>query len=253
LADEDPTFRVHIDEDTGQTIIRGMGELHLDVLVQRLNREFGLSVNVGQPQVVYRETVTKEVEHTESFDRELGGDRQVGEVSLDISPNPRGGGNTVRIDLSDQELPPEFMDVIKQSVNEGLLSGVVLGYPVVDTKVVVTGVGFTHGLTTELGLRLACSGGLRKALETAESILLEPVMKVEVVSPEEFMGEVIGDLNARGGSVESVEPKGNTQVITATVALKRMFGYSTALRSATQGRAIFSMQFSHYDASGKGK
>ena len=253
LADEDPTFRMHIDEDTGQTIIRGMGELHLDVLVQRLKREFSLTVNVGQPQVVYRETVTREVKLTESFDRDLGGDRQVGEVTLKLTPNPRGGGNTVRIDISDQDLPAEFTDVIKQSVNEGLSSGVVLGYPVVDTKVEVTGVGYTQGTTTELGMRLACSTGLRKALESAESILLEPVMKVEVVSPEEFMGEVIGDLNARGGSVESVEPKGNTQVITATVALKRMFGYSTILRSATQGRAIFSMQFSHYDASGSGK
>jgi len=247
LAEEDPTFRVRIDEDTGQTIISGMGELHLEVLVQRLQREFGLAVNVGRPQVVYRETITKPVEVSETFDRELAGARQQGEVTLHLEPNPRGGGNTIRIDLPEEELPAELRPVLQQALEEGLTSGVVLGYPVLDTKVELVRAGFTPGLSTELGMRLACSAALRRGLEEAAPVLLEPVMKVEVLVPEEFMGEVIGDLNARGGQVESVQPKGGTNLIQALVPLRKMFGYSTDLRSATQGRAIFTMQFSHYD------
>jgi elongation factor G len=247
LAQEDPTFRVRLDPDTGQTIISGMGELHLEVLVHRLKREFGLEVNVGRPQVVYRETVTAEVEATMGFDRDLGGERQVGEVTLAVRPNPRGGGNTFHIEAAPEQVPPEYHPVLEAAVEEGLTSGVVLGYPVVDTSVVITGGKFSPGLSTELGFRLATSLALKKALEKGAPALLEPIMKVEVIVAEEFMGEVIGDLNSRGGSVESVEPKGGTNVVRALVPLKAMFGYSTTLRSATQGRAIFTMQFSHYD------
>ncbi len=247
LADEDPTFRVRLDEDTGQTIISGMGELHLEVLVHRLSREFGLDVNVGRPQVVYRETVTAEVKAGMTFDRELGGDRQVGELTLELKPNPRGGGNTFHVSAPPEQVPPEFHPMLQQAVEEGLTSGMVMGYPVVDTAVTVSGGRFSPGLSTELGFRLAASLALRKALEDGAPVLLEPIMQVEVIVPEEFMGEVIGDLNARGGSVESVEPKGGTNVVRALVPLKAMFGYSTDLRSATQGRAIFTMQFSHYD------
>ena len=253
LADEDPTFRVRVDEDTGQTIISGMGELHLEVLVHRLDREYKLDVNVGRPQVVYRETVTAQAKAAESFDRDLGGDRQVGDITLEVAPNPRGGGNTVRFEVSEEEIPAEVRPVIEASIEEGLSSGVVLGYPILDVGVQVVGGKFTPGLSTPLGFRLACGAALRKALSQGESVLLEPVMKVEVVSPEEFMGEVIGDLNARGGQVESMEPKGATNLITAVVPLRKMFGYSTDLRSNTQGRAIFSMQFSHYDRSEKKK
>ena len=247
LADEDPTFRVRIDEDTGQTIISGMGELHLEVLVHRLSREFNLDVNVGRPQVVYRETVTQEVEVTERFDRELGGGRQVGEISLALAPNPRGGGNTIRIVADEESIPPEYRDMLTRTLEENLQSGAVLGYPVVDLGVQVVNGSYQQGLSTELGFRLACAQALRKGLEQGKSTLLEPVMKVEVVSPEEFVGEVIGDLNARGGAVEAIEPRGATSLVRSTVPLRQMFGYSTDLRSSTQGRAIFTMQFSHYD------
>ncbi|MFH1059763.1 MAG: elongation factor G [Pseudomonadota bacterium] len=247
LADEDPTFRVRIDDDTGQTVISGMGELHLEVLVHRLDREFGLKVNVGRPQVVYRETVTAEVEVSEVFDRELGGSRQSGSVRLALGPNPRGAGNSYRNQAPEEEVPASVEAALSQAVEEGLTSGVVLGYPVVDTWVHVLGGVFTPGVSTDLGFRLACSMALKRALGEAKPSLLEPVMKVEVVVPEEFMGEVIGELNSRGGSVDEVEPKGGTNILRASVPLKAMFGYSTALRSSTQGRASFSMQFSHYD------
>jgi elongation factor G len=247
LADEDPTFRVRTDEDTGQTVISGMGELHLEVLVHRLDREFGVEVHVGRPQVVYRETVTAEATVSETFDRDLGGSRQMGQVTLAVGPNPRGGGNTFRIEAGEDQIPAEHGPVLKAAVDEGLTSGVVRGYPVLDTWVHVAGGSFTPGVSTELGYRLACSLALKKALAEAQPALLEPIMKVEVVMPEEFMGEVIGDLNSRGGSVESVEPKGGANILRALVPLAAMFGYSTSLRSATQGRAIFTMLFSHYD------
>jgi elongation factor G len=247
LADEDPTFRVRTDEDTGQTVISGMGELHLEVLVHRLDREFGVEVHVGRPQVVYRETVTAEATISEIFDRDLGGARQMGQVTLAVGPNPRGGGNTFRIEAAEDQIPAEHAPVLKAAVDEGLTSGVVRGYPVLDTWVHVVGGVFTPGVSTELGYRLACSLALKKALAEAGPALLEPIMKVEVVMPEEFMGEVIGDLNARGGSVESVEPKGGVNILRALVPLAAMFGYSTSLRSATQGRAMYTMLFSHYD------
>ncbi len=247
LADEDPTFRVRIDEDTGQTIISGMGELHLDVLVHRMQREYNLKVNVGRPQVVYRETVTAEAEVTETFDRELGGDRHSGTVTLRVGPNPRGEGNSMVIEAPEDQVPPELHPMLRQAAEEGFTSGVVMGYPVLDTRVHVIGGVYTPGTSTELGMRLALSLALKKALEQASPVLLEPVMKVEVVVPEEFMGEVIGDLNSRGGQVASVDPKGTTHLVKATVPLAAMFGYSTALRSATQGRALFTMHFSHFD------
>ncbi|MCB2188600.1 MAG: elongation factor G [Deltaproteobacteria bacterium] len=247
LADEDPTFRVRSDEDTGQTIISGMGELHLEVLVHRLQREFGLTVNVGRPQVVYRETVSQKAVVTELFDRDLGGKREVGQVEVTVKPLARGEGNRVAITGAEENVPAAMHPALLAAVHESLTSGVIMGYPVLDTAVTITNGVFTPGTSTELGFRLACSLALKKALEEAGPLLLEPIMKVEVVVPEEFMGEVIGDLNSRGGSVESVEPKGGTNVLKGLVPLKAMFGYSTALRSATQGRAIFTMQFSHYD------
>ncbi|KMY67447.1 elongation factor G [Desulfocarbo indianensis] len=247
LADEDPTFRVRVDEDTGQTVISGMGELHLEVLVHRIKREYNLDVNVGRPQVVYRETVTKTAKVSETFDRELGGDRQVGAVTLEVSPNPRGEGNAIVIKAPEDQVPAHLHPVLRQAAEESFTSGVVLGYPVLDAKVTVAGGAYVQGTSTELGFRLALSMALKRALSEAEPVLLEPIMKVEVVVPEEFMGEIIGDLNARGGSVEGVEPKGGTNIVKARVPLAAMFGYSTALRSASQGRAIFTMHFSHYD------
>ncbi len=247
LADEDPTFRARTDDDTGQTVISGMGELHLEVLVHRLAREYNLNVNVGRPQVVHRETIAVEKTVEETFDRELGGTRELGQVTISVSPNPRGGGNTVRVSAPEDQIPPEIHAALLAAAQEGLASGPVMGYPVVDVGVHISGGVFTQGLSTEKGMRLACSMAVRKAMEQAEPALLEPVMKVEVVSPEEFMGEVIGDLNARGGQVEGVDAKAGVNIVNAQVPLRAMFGYSTSLRSATQGRAVFSMQFSHFD------
>lgn len=247
LADEDPTFKVRVDEDTGQTIISGMGELHLEVLVHRIKREYNLDVNVGRPQVVYRETVSKKASFSETFDRDLGGERQAGSVTVAVSPNPRNEGNSFSITAAEEQVPGIYHQVLQQAAEESFTSGVVLGYPVLDTKVAVTGGEFNQGVSTELGYRLALSMALKKALSEAEPVLLEPVMKVEVVVPEEFMGEIIGDLNSRGGSVEGVDPKGGTNIVKARAPLAAMFGYSTALRSASQGRAIFTMHFSHYD------
>ena len=196
---------------------------------------------------MHRETIVVEKTVEETFDRELGGDREVGQVLISVSPNPRGGGNTVRISAPEDQIPLEFHTELLAAAEEGLASGPVMGYPVVDVGVQISGGVFTPGLSTEKGMRLACSMAVRKALEQAEPALLEPVMKVEVVSPEEFMGEVIGDLNARGGQVEGVDAKSGVNIVNAQVPLRAMFGYSTSLRSATQGRAVFSMQFSHFD------
>ncbi len=247
LTEEDPTFHVREDPDTGQTIISGMGELHLDVLVTRLKREYHVPVNVGQPQVVYRETVTAEAEESEVFDREVAGGRNLAGITLTVSPRDRGRGNVVRIMAPEDQVPPQFRDHIAAALEDSLVSGPVLGYPVVDTRVVVTGGRFEPDLSTELAFQVAAAMSLQAALRRAEPILLEPVMAVEAVMPEEFMGEVIGDLNARGGRIEGVTPRGKVNLVEATVPLSKMFGYSTALRSATQGRGTFTMQFSHYD------
>ncbi len=247
LAEEDPTFKVKVDEETGQTIISGMGELHLEVLTHRLLREFKVPVRVGKPQVVYRETIQKQVEVTERFDREIGGSRQTAEVTLTVEPRQRGEGNLVVGELPEGILPEGYEEEILQTLSQGLESGVVQGYPMVDTKVTLKDVKFDEGLTTEIALKAAASMALRKASELAEPVLLEPMMQVEIMTPENFMGEIIGDLNARGGKVEQIEARGSIQVIRAIVPLSQMFGYSTALRSITQGRANFTMVFSHYD------
>ena len=249
LADEDPTFRVRVDEDTGQTIISGMGELHLEVLVHRMEREYGLKVNVGRPQVVYRETVSGSARVREVFDRDLGGERHLGKLEVLLEPAPRGAGNQSLVEAPPEQVPEEIRPELLKAVAESFTSGVKMGYPVADAVARIVGGEYVPGSSTLLGMRLACTMALRKALEQAGPLLLEPVMKVEVVVPEEFMGEVIGDLNARGGQVDLVEPKGAAHVIKAQVPLAKMFGYSTNLRSATQGRALYTMHFSHFGAS----
>ncbi len=247
LAEEDPTFRVRFDEETGQTIISGMGELHLEVLTHRLLREFNVPVRVGKPQVVYRETIQKEATVTEGFDREIGGSRQVATLTITVKPRERGEGNLVRSELPEDALPEGYLEQIIETLEQGLDSGVLQGFPMIDTEVIVKEAKFEEGLSTDLAFRACASMALRKACEEAEPVLLEPKMLVEVITPENFMGDVIGDLNSRGGKVESIEPRGAVQVIKAIVPLSKMFGYSTALRSATQGRANFTMVFSHYD------
>ena len=245
LSDEDPTFKVRNDPDTGQTIISGMGELHLEVLVHRLEREFGVKANVGRPQVVYSETISATIKTKQRFDRELGGERQVGEVELQVAPNPRGAGNSIRIETS--LIPSEIHPILFQAVEEVLSSGVIMGYPMLDVNVLISGGGFTQGVSTELGYKLACSLALRQALSEAASLLLAPIMSVEIIVPEEFMGEIIGEINARGGSIENIEPQQGVNQVRALAPLSAMFGYSTSLRSATQGRGVFTMQFSHFD------
>ncbi len=253
LADEDPTFRVRVDEDTGQTVIAGMGELHLEILVHRILRQFGVEVNVGKPQVVYRETIEHEATVTERFDREIGGSRQIAEVTIKVSPRRRGAGNLVENRLSADKIPGQFVPAIMTSLNESLEGGVMMGYPLLDIEVGLLDASYMEGSSTELAYRAAASVALKKACNAASPALLEPIVRVEVTTPEEFMGEVIGDLNARSGKIEAVTPKRGVQVIKVVVPLSNMFGYSTALRSATQGRAAFSMHFSHYDRVGKGK
>jgi len=246
---EDPTLTVRQDEDTGQTILSGMGELHLEIITSRMQREFNTNVNVGKPQVVYRETITNRAEASAIFDREIAGQRQYGEISLKAAPLARGSGTRFLSQISGEELPQVYIDAIEKGAMESMESGALMGYPVVDVEITLTGVNHKDALSTELAYTVCASMACRDVLAKAEPFLLEPIMVAEVFVPEAFLGEVIGDLNARGGKIESIDHKMGSQVLKATVPLARMFGYSTALRSATQGRGTFSMQFSHFDRS----
>lgn len=247
LAEEDPTFRVRFDEETGQTVISGMGELHLEILTHRLIREFNAPVNVGKPQVVYRESILGSAKTTERFDREIGGNRQAATVTLAVMPRGRGEGNLVTSVLPPDRLPAGHEGMILEVLTQGLESGVLRGYPMIDVKVVLEDAVFEEGLSTDIAFRAAASMGLRRACEEAGPVLLEPAMRVEIIVPEASLGEVIGDLHARGGKVENIEPRGPVQVIKGSSPLARMFGYSTDLRSLTQGRGTFTMVFSHYE------
>lgn len=247
LEAEDPTFRVKHDEDTGQIIISGMGELHLEILVGRLNREFHTQVNVGKPNVVCKETIEQMARASAVFEKDIGGTRHFGEVTLDLSPRDRGKGNWFVNSLPEGALPPEFVPAIEQGVVEALESGVVLGYPVVDVAVALIGGTYRDSSSTDLAYRVAASMACREGLQKAGPHLLEPIMAVEILVPELFMGDVIGDINGRGGKIDHLHRRGEMQIIDATVPLSRMFGYSTALRSATQGRGTFTMHFAHYD------
>ncbi|MBW1893258.1 MAG: elongation factor G [Deltaproteobacteria bacterium] len=244
---EDPTLKVKQDKDTGQTILSGMGELHLEIIVSRMLREFKTSVNVGKPQVVYRETIEKKAEATQTFDREISGQRHFGEVRIKLKPLPRGTGNKFKSSITNETIPDAFIPAIEKGVMESFESGSAMGYPVVDVEAVVTGGSFKESNGTELAYTVSASMAVKEALSKGEPFLLEPVMKVEVFVPETFMGEVIGDLNSRGGKIGNLEPKADTQIISASAPLSNMFGYSTSLRSATQGRGTFTMQFSHFD------
>ncbi|MBW2612491.1 MAG: elongation factor G [Deltaproteobacteria bacterium] len=246
---EDPTLRVKVDEDTGQTILSGMGELHLEIIISRMLREFKTSVNVGKPQVVYRETIKKEAAAGAIFDKEVAGQRHFGEVHLTLRPRPRGEGNLFVSNVDETKIPENFIPAIEQGVVESLESGMAMGYPVVDVETVLTGGSFRESLGSDLAYKVSASMACKEALSTGGPFLLDPIMDVEVFITEAFMGEVIGDLNSRGGKIESLEPQMDAQVIRAVVPLARMFGYATSLRSATQGRGTFTMQFSHFDRS----
>lgn len=247
LSDEDPTFKYRIDDETGQTVISGMGELHLEVVVNRLRREFLVDTNQGKPQVVYREALSKRVEHEEIFQRELAGQQHFAGVKIELVPLPRGTGNRFVDRCQNPNLTEEFMTAIKEGIEEATTTGVLMGYPVIDVEAAVLDVRIHELHSDAMAFRVAASMAFRNACLQADPILLEPIMKAEILLPEEFLGEVIGDLNARGGKIEQITSKGPVQVLTASVPLSRMFGYSTALRSVSQGRGTFTMQFSHYD------
>jgi elongation factor G len=247
LEAEDPTFRVKYDEDTGQTIISGMGELHLEILVSRLKREFRTQVNVGKPQVVYKETIDRRAEGAATFQKAVGGVSHFAHVVLELSPRDRGSGNRFTNALSEERLPGEFVSAVEQGVTESMESGVVLGYPVVDVSTALVDAIYRESDASHLAFKVAASMACKDGLRKGSPQLLEPIVAVEILVPEAFMGDVIGDINARGGKIQELKSRGATRIIDAIAPLSRMFGYSTALRSATQGRGSFTMQFSHYD------
>ena len=247
LSEEDPTFVVKLDEDTGQTILSGMGELHLDVLVNRLLTEYQLEVNVGRPQVVYRETIEKEVESSAKFVKEMDEVKHFAEVFLRISPNRRGMGIEFHSEVTEGALPAEGLLSVEEGIRESSMAGVILGYPMTDLRVALLKANIDSDHPSMLALKVASSNALREGCRKAQPVLMEPMMEVNIIVPEEFMGEVVGDLKARKSSVEAIAPKGRVTVIEAISPLTRMFGYSTDLRSLTQGRGTFSMQFSRYD------
>ncbi|WP_054031790.1 elongation factor G [Desulfatitalea tepidiphila] len=247
FTDEDPTLRVQEDEETGQMILSGMGELHLEVIISRMRREFNTQVSVGKPQVVYRETIAQTAQGASVFDKEVAGQRHYGEVHLTLTPLPRGTGNRFVSNIDDTVIPADYIPAVEKGVMESLESGTVMGYPVVDVEAKLVGGGYKESQGSELAYKVSAAMASKEALVAGKGYLLDPFMKVEIYVPEEFMGDVIGDLNARSGKVESIEPKVGVQEIRAIVPLSRMFGYSTILRSATQGRGTFTMHFSHFD------
>lgn len=247
LSDEDPTFKFKIDEETGQIVISGMGELHLEIIIGRLRRDFFVETNQGKPQVVYRETVTSAVEHEETFQRELAGQQHFAGVKLEVSPLPRGTGNRFLDQCESPELTEEFLGAIRQGVSEAETSGVLMGYPVIDVQTALLDIKIKETFSDEMAFKVAATMAFKNACQKASPLLLEPIMRAEILVPEEFTGEVISDLNTRHGKIEQIGSKGPVQVLTASIPLSNMFGYSTSLRSVSQGRATFTMQFSHYD------
>jgi elongation factor G len=247
LVQEDPTLRVSTDPDTGQTILSGMGELHLEIIVDRMQREFGVGANVGKPQVAYRETIRKPAEAQGRFIRQTGGHGQYGDVKLRLEPLPPGSGFTFENEVVGGRVPREFIPAVERGAMEALESGVLAGYPMSDIKVVLYDGSYHEVDSSEISFKIAASMGVKAAAEKAKPVLLEPIMSVEVVVPEEYMGDVIGDLNSRRGRIEGLELRGTSQIIKAMVPLSEMFGYATELRSRTQGRGSFTMHFGRYE------
>ena len=252
LSEEDPTFRFSENSDTGQTIISGMGELHLEIVLARLERDYNVGVNAGKPQVVYRETVAQEASSQGIFDREIGGARHYALVEVHLKPLPRGTGNTILTKIRDASIPEIFFPALEEGIRDGLNGGPLMGYPVVDVETTIFGGALHESFSSELAFKVAATMAFKQAFEEASPLLLEPYMAVEVLVPDESLGEVLGDINLRKGRVENITARKAIQVVRGVVPLSRMFGYSTALRSATQGRATFTMHFSHYDVSSEG-
>lgn len=251
LSDEDPTFRVSTDEDTGQTLISGMGELHLEIIVDRLKREFKVDANIGKPQVSYKETIKKKVEMEGKFIRQSGGKGQFGHVWIEIEPNEKGKGYVFENAVVGGVIPREYIPAVSQGIQEAMKNGVLAGYPVEDIKAKLFDGSYHDVDSSEMAFKIAGSIAFKDAARKADPVLLEPIMDVEVVTPEEYMGDVMGDLSSRRGRIEGMSQRSDAQVIKANVPLSEMFGYATILRSMTQGRAIFTMQFSRYDETPK--
>ncbi|HQY19762.1 MAG TPA: elongation factor G [Ignavibacteria bacterium] len=251
LSDEDPTFRVKTDEETGQTLIAGMGELHLDIIVDRLRREFKVEANVGNPQVAYKETIRKKVTQEGKFVRQSGGRGQFGHVWIEIEPNEKGKGFIFENAIVGGSIPKEYINPVAEGIEEAMKNGVLAGYPVEDIKVKLYDGSYHDVDSSEMAFKIAGSMAFKEGAKKASPVILEPIMEVEVVTPEEYMGDVMGDLSSRRGRIEGMSQRSDAQVIKSMVPLSEMFGYATTMRSMTQGRAIYTMQFSHYDEAPK--
>lgn len=247
LAEEDPTFQVSTDEETNQTIIAGMGELHLDILVDRMKREFKVEANIGEPQVAYRETLQKEVKAEHKYSKQTGGRGQYGHVIINVEPQEPGEGYEFIDKVVGGRIPKEYIPGVQKGINEALQKGIVAGYPVVDVKVTLLDGSYHEVDSSELAFKLAASNAFKEASQQAKAVLLEPVMKVEIVTPEEYMGDIMGNLQGRRGQIQKMSDRGLAKVIDAFVPLSELFGYATDLRSMSQGRAAYSMEFDHYD------
>jgi elongation factor G len=246
LTEEDPTLRVRSDEETGQTILSGMGELHLDIIVDRMKREFKVETNVGKPQVAYRETIQKQIDHEEKYIKQSGGRGQYGHVVFTLVPQEPGKGYEFVDEIVSGRIPREFIKPCDQGFQEGMSRGILAGYPVVDVKVILTDGSYHDVDSNEFAFKMCASIGFQAAAKKADPVILEPVMKVEVVTPENFFGDIMGDINARRGLVLDTSDRGMAKVVSAQVPLAEMFGYATDMRSMTQGRASYSMEPSHY-------
>jgi elongation factor G len=254
LAEEDPTFRVSTDEETGQTLISGMGELHLEIIVDRLQREFKVNANVGRPQVAYRETIRIPVDKVEGkFVRQSGGRGQYGHVVINIEPTEAGTGFLFEDAIVGGAIPREYINPVQQGIREAMDSGVLAGYPLIDIKATLIDGSYHDVDSNEMAFKIAGSMALKEGVRKANPAILEPIMDVEVVTPDEYLGDVMGDLNSRRGKIGGMTQRAGAQVIGASVPLAEMFGYSTTLRSLSQGRAVYSMQFSHYSGVPKSK
>jgi elongation factor G len=247
LSEEDPTLRVATNEETGQTIISGMGELHLEIIIDRMRREFKVVANIGKPQVAYKETIRKTVEAEGKFIRQSGGRGQFGHVWIEVGPNEKGKGFVFENGIVGGVIPKEYIRPVEQGIQEAMRNGVLAGYPMEDVKVRLFDGSFHEVDSSEMAFKIAGSMAFKEGARKADPVILEPIMGVEVVTPEEYMGDVMGDLNSRRGKITGMLPRKDAQVIRANVPLSEMFGYSTVLRSMTQGRAIYTMELSHYD------
>jgi len=247
LAEEDPTFKVRIDHETGQTVISGMGELHLEIIVDRLLREFKVEANVGKPQVAYRETIRTKVQAEGKFVRQSGGRGQYGHVWLELEPLEPGTGFVFENKIVGGVVPKEYIAPVEAGIREAMQSGVLAGYPVVDVKATLFDGSYHEVDSSEMAFKVAASMAFKEGSKKANPVILEPIMKVEITTPEEYMGDIMGDFNSRRGRIEGMEMRAGAQVIRGHVPLSEMFGYATNLRSISQGRASYSMQFSHYE------